>query len=125
MIKMCDFQVWMAVSGAEKARQAQPNLYRERLKGEINEDIMSCIKTDLPRTFPDNINYKATAHAYSRTGQLMLKDETQPQQLYNVLVAFAHDNQEIGYCQVQISGFAKTQVVFKKKSGGRFFKSFL
>jgi Rab-GTPase-TBC domain len=92
----------MAVSGAERARQQNPNLYRERLKGKINEDTLSCISTDLPRTFPDNINYKATANAYSRTGQLQLKAETQPQQLFNVLTAFAKDNLEIGYCQVAL-----------------------
>ncbi|CAB3359199.1 Hypothetical predicted protein [Cloeon dipterum] len=91
--------VWMAVSGAEKAKREQPHLYRERLKGQINEEVLSCIKTDLPRTFPDNINYKATAHAYSCTGQLQLTEQTQPHQLFNVLIAFAQDNQDIGYCQ--------------------------
>ncbi|XP_059486893.1 growth hormone-regulated TBC protein 1-A [Neocloeon triangulifer] len=93
--------VWMAVSGAEKARQAQPNLYLERLRSasDVHEDILSCIRTDLPRTFPDNVHYKATALAYSQTGQLQLQDRTQPRQLYNVLVAFASDNHDIGYCQ--------------------------
>lgn len=91
----------MEVSGAELWRQSQPDLYRERLHGPVKEDIVASIRTDLPRTFPDNINYRTTAEIVS-SGKVELKG-SQPQHLFNVLVAYAHDNEEVGYCQVQLN----------------------
>jgi vancomycin resistance protein YoaR len=89
----------MEISGAELWRQQYPDLYRERLQGPANEDIVASIRIDLPRTFPDNINYRSTAELVS-SGKVQLKG-SQPQQLFNVLVAYAHDNEEVGYCQVR------------------------
>jgi hypothetical protein len=90
----------MVVSGAEQLKQAQPDLYNERLHGPVNEDIIASIRVDLPRTFPDNINYRVTAELVS-AGSSSLKD-SQPQLLYNILVAYAHDNEDVGYCQVRL-----------------------
>lgn len=45
---------------------------------------MDSIKIDLPRTFPDNIYFENHNIRY---------------QLFNVLVAYAHHNKEVGYCQ--------------------------
>ncbi|XP_020709202.2 growth hormone-regulated TBC protein 1-A [Athalia rosae] len=77
--------VWMTVSGAEELRTASPELYQILLDGQHRRDVAEIIKTDLPRTFPDNIFYNNT--------------ENQQHQLYNVLLAFAHQNQTVGYCQ--------------------------
>lgn len=45
---------------------------------------MESIKIDLPRTFPDNIFFE--------NHDIRLK-------LFNVLVAYAHHNKDVGYCQ--------------------------
>lgn len=45
-------------------------------------DIVDTIKIDIPRTFPENIYFDA--HKV---------------ELFNVLIAFAHHNSSVGYCQ--------------------------
>lgn len=77
--------VWLAVSGGEDMRNASPDLYQKLLLSPHNAEIAEIIKTDLPRTFPDNIFFNNT--------------ENQQHQLYNVLLAFAHQNKTVGYCQ--------------------------
>ncbi|XP_012278992.1 growth hormone-regulated TBC protein 1-A isoform X2 [Orussus abietinus] len=77
--------VWLAVSGGEELRNASPNLYQKLLEGPHNREISDIIKTDLPRTFPDNIFFNNI--------------ENQQQQLFNILLAFAHQNTNVGYCQ--------------------------
>jgi hypothetical protein len=52
----------------------------------MDQDIVDIVKTDLPRTFPDNIFFSSGGN--------------HQQQLYNILVAYAHDNHQVGYCQV-------------------------
>ncbi|XP_063224392.1 growth hormone-regulated TBC protein 1-A isoform X2 [Bacillus rossius redtenbacheri] len=78
--------VWLTVSGAERLREQRgPDLYQRLLSQPLDEDIVDTVRTDLPRTFPDNIFFSATA--------------AHQQQLYNVLVAYAHNNRDVGYCQ--------------------------
>nr|CAD7409610.1 unnamed protein product [Timema cristinae] len=77
--------VWLTVSGAERLKEETgPDSYLRLLRGPLDQEIIDTVRTDLPRTFPDNIFFNAADH------QL---------QLYNVLVAYAHDNKEVGYCQ--------------------------
>ncbi|XP_034950902.1 growth hormone-regulated TBC protein 1 [Chelonus insularis] len=77
--------VWLAVSGGEDLKNADPNLYQRLLHGPHNEQVAEIIKTDLPRTFPDNIFFNNTVN--------------HQHQLYNILLAFAHQNEAVGYCQ--------------------------
>lgn len=70
-------------------KNADPDLYEKLLQTPHNKQVADVIKTDLPRTFPDNIFFNNT--------------ENQQHQLYNVLLAFAHQNQTVGYCQVSVS----------------------
>lgn len=76
-------EVWMKCSGAQRALETQPNLYQELLKRQFKAEIVEIIKIDLPRTFPDNIYF-----------------EEYKMRLFNILVAFAEQNQAVGYCQV-------------------------
>ncbi|XP_015113809.1 growth hormone-regulated TBC protein 1 [Diachasma alloeum] len=77
--------VWLSVSGGEDLKNANPDLYQKLLNGPHNSQIADIIKTDLPRTFPDNIFFNNTVN--------------HQHQLYNILLAFAHENQTVGYCQ--------------------------
>ncbi|XP_068156519.1 growth hormone-regulated TBC protein 1 [Drosophila tropicalis] len=75
--------VWMKISGAAAAQQLNPNLYRSLLELEqFNKEISDSISIDLPRTFPDNIYF-----------------DTKKDSLYNILIAYAHHNRDVGYCQ--------------------------
>lgn len=74
------------MSGGEEIKNMSPELYQKLLQSPHNTEIAEIIKTDLPRTFPDNIFFNNT--------------ENQQHQLYNVLLAFAHQNKTVGYCQV-------------------------
>ncbi|XP_058129795.1 growth hormone-regulated TBC protein 1-A isoform X1 [Anopheles coustani] len=75
-------EVWMKSSGAFQLQQKEPTLYQKLLTYEYDQDIADQIKLDLPRTFPDNIHF-----------------EQYQVSLYNVLIAFAHHNRTVGYCQ--------------------------
>ncbi|KOX77093.1 Growth hormone-regulated TBC protein 1-A [Melipona quadrifasciata] len=77
--------VWLSVSGGEDLKSIEPDLYQKLLQPPHNKQIADVIKTDLPRTFPDNIFFNNT--------------ENQQYQLYNILLAFAHQNKTVGYCQ--------------------------
>lgn len=74
------------MSGGEDMKNASPDYYQKLLLSPHNTETTEIIKTDLPRTFPDNIFFNNT--------------ENQQHQLYNVLLAFAHQNKTVGYCQV-------------------------
>lgn len=74
--------VWMRISGAHKLQSNSPDLYRSLLNTSHEKEISDSISIDLPRTFPDNIFF-----------------ETKKERLYNILIAFAHHNREVGYCQ--------------------------
>lgn len=65
-----------------------PDLYQKLLQSPHNKAVTDIIKTDLPRTFPDNIFFNNI--------------ENQQHQLYNILLAFAHQNKTVGYCQVSM-----------------------
>lgn len=78
--KRCD--VWMKISGAGKFQKQFPNRFRELIEEEPEKSLKDSIIIDLPRTFPDNSMFN-----------------TQKEQLYNILIAFAHSNKAIGYCQ--------------------------
>lgn len=76
----------MSVSGGEELKNVDSDLYQRLLQPPHNKQVADVIKTDLPRTFPDNIFFNNT--------------ENQQYQLYNILLAFAHQNKTVGYCQV-------------------------
>ncbi|KAJ8679777.1 hypothetical protein QAD02_015564 [Eretmocerus hayati] len=77
--------VWLFVSGGEELKSKTPNFYRQLLTDSHDPEIINIIKTDLPRTFPDNIFFNNT--------------DIHQRQLFNILLAFAHQNREVGYCQ--------------------------
>lgn len=72
----------MKISGAYSLQQRSPDLYRSLLNAAHEKEISDSISIDLPRTFPDNIFF-----------------ETKKERLYNILIAYAHHNREVGYCQ--------------------------
>ncbi|XP_064554631.1 growth hormone-regulated TBC protein 1-A [Drosophila montana] len=75
--------VWMKITGADEAKQRNPNLYRSLLNIEhFNKEISDSISIDLPRTFPDNIHF-----------------DSKKERLFNILCAYAHHNRDVGYCQ--------------------------
>lgn len=77
--------IWLYISGADQLASRNPELYSLILHLTPKKSITEVIKTDIPRTFPENI-------FFSKSVEL-------PEQLYNVLVAYAHHNSEVGYCQ--------------------------
>ena len=106
-------QVWMAISGAKLKKDENPDLFNTLLLKKVkmkdqpvmqqvitihrkkiyNSDIQSLsilifqINLDIPRTFPTNMFFKG-------------KDPNSLEQpLFNVLLAFAQVNTEVGYCQ--------------------------
>lgn len=101
LIKNVQNQVWLAVSGGEELKNVVPGLYQQLLDGPHSPEVAEIIRTDLPRTFPDNIFFNNT-----KSHQL---------QLYNILLAFAHQNRDVGYCQV--SFFPEIKYPSLKKSG--------
>ncbi|XP_033637548.1 growth hormone-regulated TBC protein 1-A-like [Asterias rubens] len=79
--------VWMYVSGAEAMKEQNPGMYQRLLDGPKDAELMEVIKTDLHRTFPENIYFCNDSTVSKRTS------------LQNVLVAFAHHHRADGYCQ--------------------------
>ncbi|XP_044284485.1 growth hormone-regulated TBC protein 1 [Varanus komodoensis] len=79
--------VWMVVSGAQSRMEQNPGYYQKLLEGDKNDKLVETIKTDMNRTFPDNVRFRKTA------------DPCLQKTLYNVLVAYGHHNQSVGYCQ--------------------------
>lgn len=81
----------MVTSGAETMRRDAPDEYIKMLSIRVNPEdaTVDQINTDLNRTFPNNIYF-------------MKEDPKCLQQpLFNVLLAFANKNPQIGYCQVR------------------------
>lgn len=72
----------MKITGVDKLQQRSPDLYRHLLFTNHEKSISDSISVDLPRTFPDNIFF-----------------ETKKDQLYKILIAYAHHNRDVGYCQ--------------------------
>ncbi|XP_065447946.1 growth hormone-regulated TBC protein 1 isoform X3 [Chrysemys picta bellii] len=77
----------MIVSGAQANMEQNPGYYNKLLEGEKSDTLVEAIKTDMNRTFPDNVQFRKTA------------DPCLQQTLYNVLVAYGHHNKTVGYCQ--------------------------
>ncbi|XP_028622197.1 growth hormone-regulated TBC protein 1 isoform X3 [Grammomys surdaster] len=80
-------RVWMAVSGAQAQMDQNPGYYHRLLEGESSSSLEEAIRTDLNRTFPDNVMFRKTA------------DPCLQKTLYNVLLAYGLHNQDVGYCQ--------------------------
>lgn len=78
-------QIWLYVSGAADERNVNVDLYQKLLNSKHDDTLVEIIRTDLPRTFPDNIFFNSG-------------DEYQ-EQLFRVLVAYGHHNKVTGYCQ--------------------------
>lgn len=72
----------MLVSGSQRALEQNLGFYNNLLASPYQADIVEIIKIDVPRTFPENIYF-----------------EVHKNELFNVLVAFAHQNASVGYCQ--------------------------
>ncbi|XP_052004497.1 growth hormone-regulated TBC protein 1b [Xyrauchen texanus] len=80
-------QIWMAASGAQDQLNRNPGYYHSLLKAQHDPEIEEVIRADMHRTFPDNIQFR---------------DSSQPclqKALFNVLLAYAHHNKDVGYCQ--------------------------
>ncbi|MEQ2183874.1 Growth hormone-regulated TBC protein 1-A [Goodea atripinnis] len=79
--------IWMAASGAQDRLEKNPGYYQSMLLSHHDSKLVETIRTDLNRTFPDNILFRKTSD------QCLLKA------LYNVLLAYGHHNPSVGYCQ--------------------------
>ncbi|XP_025780314.1 growth hormone-regulated TBC protein 1 isoform X1 [Herpailurus yagouaroundi] len=79
--------VWMGVSGAQARMDQNPGYYHRLLQGECSGRLEEAIRTDMNRTFPDNVKFRKSA------------DPCLQKTLYNVLVAYGRHNQGVGYCQ--------------------------
>lgn len=78
-------QMWMYVSGVDSMMVDKPDLYNLLRRLTPKQNIINVVKIDVPRTFPENIFFRESIEM--------------PEQLFNVLVAYAHHNNEVGYCQ--------------------------
>jgi len=78
--------MWATVSGALELRDLNPDTYTKALSSPKDDDIINSINIDIPRTYPDNVFFQNM-------------DEGHTGSLFNVLVAFAHHNKQVGYCQ--------------------------
>jgi len=80
-------KIWMEVSGASANKAREPDLYRKSLAMKTNIVVEDQIKTDISRTFPNNIHFDSTNPSSMQSS------------LFKVLKAFANSNPKIGYCQ--------------------------
>ncbi|KAG8190687.1 hypothetical protein JTE90_001295 [Oedothorax gibbosus] len=79
--------IWSYISGAKELKEQKPDLYPTLLKSPMKQEFIDTIDLDIPRTFPDNIYFKTAS------------SDSKREALRNVLLAFAHHNPLIGYCQ--------------------------
>ncbi|KAL7865930.1 hypothetical protein SRHO_G00111770 [Serrasalmus rhombeus] len=79
--------IWMAASGAQQHLQMNHGYYHSLLRGRHDHHLEQTIRTDLHRTFPDNIHFRDSSQLCLQTA------------LFNVLLAYGHHNKDIGYCQ--------------------------
>lgn len=79
--------VWMEMSGAGKMKKEEPDLFSTMLNLPTNRVVLDQIVTDMPRTFPNNVNFDST------------NPNSMQKPLLNILTAFANSNPTIGYCQ--------------------------
>lgn len=87
--------IWMLASGAQERMERNPGYYHKLLESEHDDKLVDTIRTDLHRTFPDNVQFRKTS------------DPCLQKTLFNVLVAYGHHNKAVGYCQGMnfISGY--------------------
>uniref|UniRef100_A0A0A9VZR3 Growth hormone-regulated TBC protein 1 n=1 Tax=Lygus hesperus TaxID=30085 RepID=A0A0A9VZR3_LYGHE len=84
-------KVWMFVSGANEERKKYPgDIYSDLIYAMHDKDLEDTIRTDLPRTFPENIYFNKSDESEGPNFQ---------RQLFRVLVAYGHHNRKVGYCQ--------------------------
>ncbi|VDN12107.1 unnamed protein product [Dibothriocephalus latus] len=81
--------VWMTLSGADKEMKENPNVYKSACGLQPAKEFNTTILADLPRTFPENVNFSDAAGAQNKRHSLQ-----------RVLQAFAITFPKIGYCQV-------------------------
>ncbi|CAG5857741.1 unnamed protein product [Menidia menidia] len=79
--------IWMAASGAQDHLEKNPGYYQSLLTAAHDPKLVETIRTDLNRTFPDNVQFRKTSNPSLQKG------------LYNVLLAYGHHNPTVGYCQ--------------------------
>ncbi|KAM9408633.1 growth hormone-regulated TBC protein 1-A [Pholidichthys leucotaenia] len=79
--------IWMAASGAQEQLEKNPGHYQSLLGAQHDPKLVDTIRTDLNRTFPDNVNFRKTSNPCLQKA------------LYNVLLAYGHHNPAVGYCQ--------------------------
>jgi len=79
-------EVWLMISRAKQKLIESPLKYEELVQGDKDEKIVDIIDRDIKRTYPENIYFRDV-----KNSQLL--------SLKNVLVAFAHHNKSVGYCQ--------------------------
>uniref|UniRef100_A0A3P9L4R6 Growth hormone regulated TBC protein 1 n=1 Tax=Oryzias latipes TaxID=8090 RepID=A0A3P9L4R6_ORYLA len=79
--------VWMAASGAQDQLEKNPGYYQSMLEAQHDPKLVETIRTDLHRTFPDNVHFRKTSNPCLQKA------------LYNVLLAYGHHNPAVGYCQ--------------------------
>uniref|UniRef100_A0A8C7SKA5 Growth hormone regulated TBC protein 1a n=1 Tax=Oncorhynchus mykiss TaxID=8022 RepID=A0A8C7SKA5_ONCMY len=82
--------VWMSASGAQEHLEKNPGYYHSLLdttKQQHDPKLVDSIRTDLNRTFPDNVQFRKTSNPCLQ------------KTLYNVLLAYGHHNPAVGYCQ--------------------------
>ncbi|XP_004858552.1 growth hormone-regulated TBC protein 1 isoform X2 [Heterocephalus glaber] len=80
-------RVWLAVSGAQAQMEQNPGYYQRLLRGERNPELEEAIRTDLSRTFPDNVRFRKMAQPCLQKA------------LSDVLLAYGLHNPGVGYCQ--------------------------
>ncbi|XP_017297447.1 growth hormone-regulated TBC protein 1-A [Kryptolebias marmoratus] len=79
--------VWMAASGAQDQLEKNPGYYQSLLAAQHDPKLAETIRTDLNRTFPDNVHFRKTSIPCLQIT------------LDNVLLAYGHHNPAVGYCQ--------------------------
>ncbi|KAM4592805.1 growth hormone-regulated TBC protein 1-A [Odontesthes bonariensis] len=79
--------IWMAASGAQDQLEKNPGHYQSLLAAQHDPKLVETIRTDLNRTFPDNVQFRRTSNPSLQKA------------LYNVLLAYGHHNLSVGYCQ--------------------------
>ncbi|XP_037384505.1 growth hormone-regulated TBC protein 1 [Talpa occidentalis] len=80
-------RVWLGVSGAQAQMDRHPGYYQRLLQGERDGSLEEAIRTDMNRTFPDNVRFRKSA------------DPCLQHPLFNVLAAYGRHNRGVGYCQ--------------------------
>ncbi|XP_069553880.1 growth hormone-regulated TBC protein 1-A [Brachyistius frenatus] len=79
--------IWMAASGAQDQLEKNPGYYQSLLSAQHDPELVETIRTDLNRTFPDNVQFRKTSSPCLQKG------------LRNVLLSYGHHNPAVGYCQ--------------------------